>query len=629
MQNSSIPGVFMHASSRRTLLRIALGGAATTAGGALLAACGAAAPTATSAPASTAVRATLAATTGANPTTSGATAASGSMTTPPAAAATATTATSGSTAATAAVATSPTGSGATSVTTNPAASASATADGTIPSPAPGVPEAYLKMPASFKSVAAIPGKGSKVTAAFISYNAPVPPRTQNKYWQELEKRLGITYEPTLIPADSYKEKMAAIVASGDLPDLTVVEQLNGPDLLKTVNQGAFTDLTPYLEGDALKEFPNLAKIPAYGWQNVRIKKKIYGVPIVRFIPDRAMIFRGDWAQKLGNPQPKNADEFLDLMVKFTKGDPDGNGKADTFGLGGWTGLWFSHPFFLNMFRVPHTWRQNADGTLTGAMETEEYKQAITYIKRLYDAGAFHPDAAIMSIQQAKDNLVGGKFGGYVDGWTAISGSATSARYRFRAIDPNNAAAVILVPPGFDGGKPAVERSQGFFGMSCIPATIGKDKERVKELLRVVDYCSAPFGSEEYTFLRWGLPGVHYDLKNGAPIANDLGKTEIGSLSSGIGRRNDVFYYPDYPEEARLMQQWCKDQMAFGVDNPTYGLYSPTAIAKGSELTTLTQDRMVSIITGRDPLSAFDTFVKDWRSRGGDQMRKEYEQELKA
>jgi len=388
---------------------------------------------------------------------------------------------------------------------------------------------------------------------------------------------------------------------------------------------AFTDLTPYLEGDALKEFPNLAKIPDYAWKNVRIKKKIYGVPIARFIPDRALIFRGDWAQKFGNPQPKNADEFFDLMAKFTKEDPDGNGKADTFGLGGWTGLWFSHPFFLNMFRVPHTWRQNAEGTLTHAVETDEYKQAIAYIKKLNDAGVFHPDASSMSIQQAKDNLAAGKFGGYVDGWTAV----ITQRTNLRALNPGNPAAVILVPPGFDGGTPAIERSQGFFGMSCIPAKIGKDKERVKELLRVVDYCTAPFGSEEYLFLRWGLPGVHYEMKNGAPIATDLGKAEIGSLSSDIGRRNDVFYYPDAPDDARLMQQWCKDQMASGVENPTYGLYSPAAIAKGSELQTLTQDRMIAIITGREPFSSFDTFVKDWRSRGGDQIRMEYQQELKA
>ena len=39
--------------------------------------------------------------------------------------------------------------------------------------------------------------------------------------------------------------------------------------------------------------------------------------------------------------------------------------------------------------------------------------------------------------------------------------------------------------------------------------------------------------------------------------------------------------------------------------------------------------MIAIISGREPLSTFDTFVTDWRSRGGDAMRKEFEQELKA
>ncbi|MBV9602935.1 MAG: extracellular solute-binding protein, partial [Chloroflexi bacterium] len=410
---------------RRTLLRLAIGGAASLATASLIGAC--------SAPASPAASPTQPPPAPTQP--------PAAPTAPPA---------TGPTSAPAAV---PTQAGAAAPT------GAANADGVIPSPGPDVPEAYLKLPPVFQSVNAVPGRGTKVTAAFISYNPPVPPRDQNLYWQELEKRLGTTYEPTIIPADAYREKMAALVAGGDLPDLTGIEQLNAPDLLKTVNQGAFTDLTPYLDGDALQTYPNLAKIPDYGWKNVRVKKKIYGVPIVRFIPDRALYFHDDWLQTFGGVKPKNADEFLNLMVRFTKEDPAGHGKPDSFGLGGWGGLWYAFPFFTMMFRVPHQWRLNGDGSLTSAVETPEYRQAIEYMKRLYDAGVYHPDSASMTTQQAKDAFLAGKFGGYCDGWNGVQ----MMRFNFRQIDPNNPAASILVPPGFDGGDPAVERSQGFFG----------------------------------------------------------------------------------------------------------------------------------------------------------------------
>ncbi len=51
--------------------------------------------------------------------------------------------------------------------------------------------------------------------------------------------------------------------------------------------------------------------------------------------------------------------------------------------------------------------------------------------------------------------------------------------------------------------------------------------------------------------------------------------------------------------------------------------------RGAELSQLRIDRLNAIISGREPLSAFDGYVKDWRSRGGDQIRKEFEAELKA
>ena len=43
---------------------------------------------------------------------------------------------------------------------------------------------------------------------------------------------------------------------------------------------------------------------------------------------------------------------------------------------------------------------------------------------------------------------------------------------------------------------------------------------------------------------------------------------------------------------------------------------------------LRHPRRASWFTGREPLSALDAAIRDWRSRGGDQIRKEFEQALK-
>ncbi len=52
------------------------------------------------------------------------------------------------------------------------------------------------------------------------------------------------------------------------------------------------------------------------------------------------------------------------------------------------------------------------------------------------------------------------------------------------------------------------------------------------------------------------------------------------------------------------------------------------MARAAELNQFGFDRATAIITGREPASALDAAIRDWRSRGGDQIRKEFEQALK-
>ncbi|MGI8857626.1 MAG: extracellular solute-binding protein [Thermomicrobiales bacterium] len=572
-----VPGGY----GRRSILRIALGGAAAVASGALLAACG---NQATPAARSTAPQSTAASVTATAPASF----------------------------AGAASAANPTG--------RPAIG------GKLPSPAPNVPDAYLTPPAPFKTVAVLPGRGGKVSITKASQRPPTIAHDQNQWWQELDKRVGATLDITLVPLPQYTEKATALIASGDIPDILLISPLSAPDQYKAVQQGAFTDLTPYLMGDALKAYPNLAQYPASAWKNAAIKGKLYGVPRLSLAVGPALLYRQDWAEKLGAPAPKNADDILALFTAMTKNDPDGNGKPDTWALGGQGADW-SMPFIRGMFRVPNGWRQNPDGTLTNQIETDEFKQAITFARKLYEAGVYYPDAATFNKTQATQALIAGKIGGYADALTQLNGDI---RVRFEAKRVNPATNLsALVPPGFDGGKGVTYNGSGFGSIAAIPAKQGKDPERAKELLRILDYFSAPFGSEEYNFLNFGIDGVDATVQaDGARVLSDRGLAEIGELGTVVVPP-PVFSFPADPGDAPFMQNAAAQIAAVGIDNPALAAFSPTNAAKSGELNQLGTDRITALVTGRDPLTALDQYIKDWKARGGDQIRTELQQDLKG
>lgn len=504
---------------------------------------------------------------------------------------------------------------------SPAASPAAVSDIIIRSSVPGVPDLYTQRPAEFQSVAQVPGSGGTVTSFHISYGFAAPvPRDENLYWQGLEERLGVTLEPIIAPVGDYQERLAATVAGGDLPDLTLLVLSQAPDHQRVIQQGAWTDLTPYLTGDALQQYPNLAAFPELYWRNVAIDGKIYGVPRPTTIVGATLMFRQDWAETLGMAEPTNAEEFLELMVAFTEGDPDGNGSNDTWGLSGTDGDW-SLPFFEGMFRVPNNWRLNDDGSLTSAYETDEYREMVAFARRLYEAGVYHPDASTMNTQQAKQLFAGGLFGAYDDGWGAVSGLQSTTE------EVTLGAKVIgLVPVGHDGGEAVTHKGSGIIGFVAIPAS--SSQERVEEMLRILNYYCAPYGSVEEKFLNHGLEGVHHEVLPGGSLENnDRRSLERGDLANLTETPPFLTSQGDNPEFGVQIQTMLEGLISIGIDDPTLNAFSIASVETAGELSQLVTDRIGAIITGREPLESMDQFIADWRSRGGDEVRQQFEEDL--
>jgi putative aldouronate transport system substrate-binding protein len=498
--------------------------------------------------------------------------------------------------------------------------------GAIVSEVEGVPVAYTQYPEPFTTVDEVPGSGGSVSMLTLSYSPPPTPKDENTYWQQLEERLGVEWDADVTPISGYNEKIATVFAGGDLPDLFYL--LPGPArpvIYEAMDQGAFHDLTDLVESGGLADYPNLAAFPEYLWDAVRINGRIWGIPKPVLRNNDPTFYRKDFADTLG-VELTDGEAVREFLVGVSNEDPDGNGQADTFGLAPFGGAWDS--FLINqMFRVPYGWRLNDDGTLTSSIETDEYRQALQFARELYKAGAYHPDSANLTVEQSVDLMRSGRTGMSNNGFAAVFGS-TGFLHTVNEVVPE-ADVQPIVLPGFDGGEGVTYRTPGFFGLTAISAQAGQDEERLQELLRVLNYLFAPFGSEEFTFLNYGEVGVHSDeAEGGGYQINEKGIADRSALVYPFLSEN-YFFYPGVEGEAERAQQFNEEMARVAIGNPTAGIYSAAAAETGTQTAQLISDRYTEIVTGRAELDTWDQVIEEWRSRGGDEQRAEYEEAIRA
>ncbi|GAB3748457.1 extracellular solute-binding protein [Microlunatus parietis] len=484
----------------------------------------------------------------------------------------------------------------------------------------GVSPAYSQYPSEqAKSVTETPGSGAEVSTFQVLFQAPPP--TNNPWLTEFERRLGAKINATFGAGDAYGQKVQTLMASGDLPDICFVERSAAPSVVKPMQQGAFTDLSELLAGSGIDAYPNLARLPTYAWKNSSINGRILGVPRALPLVNGVTMYRADWAADLGLAEPpKNAEEVKELLVGFTKGDHRGKSKGDCWGL---ATLGNGVSWAMEMFRVPNDWRLNDDGTLTNVIETDEYEAAINWLVELWKAGAFHPDAATLPTLDSQDLFMSGRIG--------LMPAGIAPHYRsmvptLRKNDPS-AEVVAVSPPGHDGGDPVVHQGGGYFGIAAIPSEVGKDQARLAELLRVINYWCAPFGSEEHTFINYGIEGRHFTYDDrGTPIAVDGDRplTEVAGPSFLVQPLEAVFFFPGDDKAATEAQQAIAKAVPLSIENPVRSLISETDIRQSAALGQLTDDYLFGIITGRRPISQLAEWRERWRSRGGDTIRKEFE-----
>ncbi|MCI3922851.1 extracellular solute-binding protein [Paenibacillus sp. TRM 82003] len=437
----------------------------------------------------------------------------------------------------------------------------------------------------------------------------------------------------------YEELLDLELAKGAIPDLFRIRQPH--DLLKYQKQGV---LAPIPEGTLAKHAPNIEqRIRGYDPRYLeygKIDGILYGIPVISptnmyRIP---VVYREDWLERLGIDVPETLEEFEAAMYAFTYNDPDGNGKQDTYGLSKEGLNVVFGAFGQAVFTEQLYFSTKENRLVVGALEPE-MMEALAYLQRWYRDGVIDPEFITGENKGGYKHLshafINGRIGmtsmGNYYHWTQEGdysvlneeGKEVQVEAAFNVyelLQKNATADVAFGPPvtGPDGrsGSKAYNMLMSFI---AIGADAVDEPGKLEKTLEVLDYVSANPDPAEQISMEFGRQGKHWDWTSESQgdfhtlppydrmenytnlIGSSIGMTVPGKRS---GRR----------------EQWAA---TLGLEE--HGIYNrlevatPSLIQYAPELIRMRDKAYVSIITGDDPVEAFDTFVKDFMEAGGEQV----------
>lgn len=482
----------------------------------------------------------------------------------------------------------------------------------LPGSADGVQDGYLRFPAQLqRSAEDLPTGWNTLTSLVLTYDPPPPAAGDNAYWTAVNERIGGELAPTIVPQADYREKFNAVMAGNDIPHTVLLtgDQLTMPRLPDLLG-ARFADLSEYLSGDAVEAYPNLANIPTYAWRGARVDGRLWGVPVEQQVLTNVMMARVDLLSSIGvaPADVKTTDDFTDLCAELTAPS---------------SGRWAMGPFgptmmllFWAAFGVPNNWRQEPDGTLTKDWETDEYFAAVEYHLELSKQGYFHPDFTGYTVTQAKQAFSSGTTALYMDGLAAWRGFVEQER---RSVDEIG----VMLPFALPGADPVFHVASGIFGITALRQD---DPAVVQDRLRLLDFLAAPFGTEEWFLLNYGVEGVDHEMTSGLPVLTDKGIEEIRTMFKFIGAPPGVMFSGQSPQWVEAQHAWESAVIPATIPDPTVGVYiEPVEDTTGA--LQAVYDAVADVTAERISIDDFRAVTENWTEKIGNETRERLQEAL--
>lgn len=473
---------------------------------------------------------------------------------------------------------------------------------------------------------AAPSKPVELTV--FSFMFGKEPPADSLITKALQDKLNITLKWTSAPYDTYKDKLNVLIASGQIPDIFFHEGVDMRDIYhKWIQQGLLLPISDYASS-----YPNVER----HLQRFELLKKgelgkNYSVPAINHNKDittanqHAFYIRKDWLTNLGLSMPTTIEEFRAVVEAFAKGDPDQNGKPDTYGItaaGPGLGGFY---ILVNAFNASADRFRLIDGKWTPEIITDDGKQALQFLNQLYKDKIIDPEFMVNNGQQAYQKFVSGKAGILLDNATPdfYNGHYDRFQQAYPDKDPKTMFDVIPVLVGINGSK-RVDGFNNFWGGASVSASVSEEKRDAA--FRLFDYLLSDEGSE---LMQWGIEGVHYS-KDGDKYTslitekNENGKTKtIGELDPAVNLKTlvkwDLDFIPDDTPNREEAIAASADSMANAKIDPLAFLYLPADVVDPSvrgKLWDYTVQETTNLISFKGDFDKeWDKFVEGWLKLG--------------
>jgi putative aldouronate transport system substrate-binding protein len=438
----------------------------------------------------------------------------------------------------------------------------------------------------------------------------------------LEKRFNVNID-TLQIGRAEAQRLQAMVAEGKMPDK--VWGISGMNQFNMIEQGLIRSVDPEW---FYQYMPTRMKLleERYGYSKAEMierhkyEGKWYGVSAYYSskTPGYILTYRQDWADKVGYTKKlTTVDDCFELFKRLTFNDPDGNGKDDTWAIGGpsnWGAMTFqflSAPYGI----MSYTYRVR-DGKVTFDGLVEPYKQFMTEMRKWYAAGVIDPEFVSDDIEVWLAKWFTEKHGAFYCGGHGFMDAYGDYMNPILERNPNARFTHVdaLKGPGGVAGYPESPAGQIAYGTIGSEPTFGY-KTTDAQVKKIMEMFDAVLADEElYVQVTLGEENKMWKWQDGARMAlPGYGYQQTQGQQAGLMCYFNVAYAP-FEWWAKRLTKHDQDMLAWWDAQPKlcrgvcfntgdYNPYTQTYSDMNADYERLYPEYFFKVVTGRVEIAA--------------------------